>query len=99
MAIGAPDRFGDSYALARAPTIGRSIRRVGFALLVAALVPVAVAGVAVLWTDGVAGLLAALSSDSTGPAAAFRISVGVAAAGCWCVGLGLLVEGLMERAE
>jgi hypothetical protein len=97
MATGAPDRFHGGYALSVAPTMGRSIRRVGFVLLVAALVPVAVFGVLVLWVDGLAGIPAALSSEGASAATAFRIAVGGAAAGAWCVGLGLLIEGLYER--
>ena len=100
MATGESDRFDGGRRVEYAPaTVGGAIRRFGVGLVLLAVVPTLVAGVGVVATSGVGGAVTAATTGGGEFATAFRVSVGVATAGCWCAGLGLLFEGLFAADE
>jgi len=101
MATGEPDRFDGGHTAEYPPaTVGCAIRQFGAALVLLAMVPAVVAGGVVVATGGVGAVLTgATTSGGDAFATAFRVSVGVATAGCWCAGLGLLFEGLFESGD
>ncbi len=95
MATGDPDRFGSGSVVGRRPaSLARSVQRAGLLLAALAGVLALVAGAAVLARSGGGGVVLAMTSDPGGVAAVFRLAVVCTAGGCWCVGLGLVAEGL-----
>lgn len=100
MATGESDRFDGIHGVEYAPaTVGGAIRRFGVGLVLLAIVPTLLTGAAVLLTSGVDGAITAASTGTGQFATAFRVSIGVVTAGCWCAGLGMLFEGLFAVDE
>ena len=96
MATGEPDRYGSPVGAGRHPaTVARRVQRFGLVVVLVGVLPVLATGAVVFARWGGGGVVAAVTTDVGGVASAFRVAVTVTAAGCWCIGLGMLAEGLL----
>ncbi len=96
MATGEPDRYGSPVGVGQRPTsLARRLQWFGLVVVLVGVLPVLATGAVVFARAGGGGVVAAVTTDASGVASVFRVAVTVTAAGCWCVGLGMLVEGLL----